>query len=93
MGQQPHAVETPYAVTICELALLGLGVGLVNPVTALPFLERGLVMRRFALPVPFQCILGTPASHPLSTETRRFMSIMRQQLEEDLRAIDQHLRR
>ncbi len=86
-------VETPYAVTICELALLGLGVGLVNPVTALPFLERGLVMRRFALSVPFQCILGTPASHPLSTETRRFMSIMRQQLEEDLRAIDQHLRR
>lgn len=77
-------VETPYAVTICELAVLGVGVGLVNPVTALPYLDRGLVARRFELKVPFNCIVGTPAGQPLPTEARTFMRTMREQLADDL---------
>lgn len=80
-------VETPYGATICEMALLGLGVGLVNPVTALPYLDRGLVARRFALKVSFTCIVGVPAGRPMSGEARLFMRTMREQLDDDLERI------
>lgn len=81
------SVETPYAVTICEMAVLGLGVGLVNPVTALPYFGRGLVARRFALKVPFNCIMGVPAGRPMPGEARTFMRSMREQLDEDLQQV------
>ena len=34
------AAHTPYAASVCELALRGLGVGLVNPITALDYAEQ-----------------------------------------------------
>lgn len=80
-------VETPYAATICEMALNGLGVGLVNPITALAYLERGLVLRAFELEIPFTCIMATSAGRPTSGEVRAFMTCMRHQLAEDLQRV------
>ena len=77
------AAQTPYAACVCELALRGLGVGLVNLITALDYAERGLVVRKFSIDVSFACLLVLPASKVLSTTAREFLSLMRLQLRDD----------
>lgn len=86
------AVQTPYAASVCEMALRGLGVGLVNPITALDYAERGLVVRRLAVDVFFSCVLVTPAGRVLSATARDFLALMRRQLAEDEKRIQRYLR-
>jgi DNA-binding transcriptional LysR family regulator len=87
------AAQTPFSASICEMALRGLGVGLVNPVTAIDYLERGLTMRRFALKVEFVSMLVIPPGRILSGTARAFLSAARQQLEADGLVIQKHLQR
>ncbi|PZQ61428.1 MAG: LysR family transcriptional regulator [Phenylobacterium zucineum] len=57
-GSKPEiVVETPASATVCALALEGVGVGLVNPVAAIGFAERGLVFRPFEPDVYFTTYL------------------------------------
>ncbi|MFC0407133.1 LysR substrate-binding domain-containing protein [Roseomonas elaeocarpi] len=57
-GARPNVVvETPFAATVCALALEGIGVGLTQAVAAEGFLERGLVMRPFEPEVYFKTYL------------------------------------
>ena len=54
-GSKPNLVtETPNSATVCALALEGVGVGLVNPLAADGFVERGLIFRRFEPQVQFK---------------------------------------
>jgi DNA-binding transcriptional LysR family regulator len=60
-GVRPNVVvETPFAATVCALALAGVGVGLTQAVTAEGFLERGLVLRPFEPEVYFKTYLLFP---------------------------------
>ncbi len=77
------ALHTPYAASVCELALNGLGIGLVNPITALDYVARGLVIRRFAIDVEFVCVMVLPAGKVLSGTAQSFLSVMRHQLADD----------
>ena len=77
------AVNTPYAASVCEMALRGLGVGLVNPITALDYAERGLVVRRLSVDVSFACLLVMPTGKVMSGSAMQFLSLMRLQLAED----------
>nr|WP_305123162.1 LysR substrate-binding domain-containing protein [Roseomonas sp. GC11] len=57
-GSRPNVVvETPFAATVCALALEGVGVGLAQAVAAEGFLERGLVLRPFEPEVYFRTYL------------------------------------
>ncbi len=85
------AVQTPYAASICEMALKGLGVGLVNPITALDYAERGLVVRSLSVDVSFACELALPAGRVLSTTASDFLSHMRHQLSEDESRLREYL--
>lgn len=54
-GVKPRLVaETPNSATVCALALEGVGIGIVNPLAADGFQERGLVLRPFKPEVPFR---------------------------------------
>ncbi len=86
------AIQTPYAASVCELALRGLGVGLVNPITALDYADRGLVVRKFSSDVLFACLLALPAGKLLSTTARDFLSQMRLQLRDDEQRLRAHLK-
>lgn len=77
------AVQTPYAASVCEMALRGLGVGLVNPITALDYAERGLIVRKLSVDVSFACLLALPVGKVLSGTAMQFLSLMRKQLLED----------
>ena len=77
------AAHTPYAASVCEMALRGLGIGLVNPITALDYAERGLVVRKLAIDVNFTCVLALPAGRVLSGTAKQLLSSMRKQLADD----------
>lgn len=57
-GSKPRlVVETIFSSTICALALEGVGVGLVNPVSADGYAERGVVFRSFKPDIIFRSYL------------------------------------
>lgn len=77
------AVHTPYAASVCEMALQGLGIGLVNPITALDYVDRGLSVRKLTVDVKFSCILVLPSGKVLSQTAQSFLATMRHQLAQD----------
>ncbi len=85
-------VHTPYAASVCEMALQGLGVGVVNPITALDYADRGLVIRKLSVDVTFSCLLAITAGHVLSGTAKNFISIMRKQLQEDEKKMSDYLK-
>lgn len=85
------AMETPYAFSVCELVKHGLGLGLVNPISALQYAQRGLILRRFSEPIIFTSLLAFPANQQLSQFMQRFLSVLRMQLSEDMEALQKLL--
>jgi DNA-binding transcriptional LysR family regulator len=66
--QRRLQVESGSAASVCALVQAGVGVALVNPLTALSLAHTGLVLRPFAVPIAFQVHLSWPqwrAEHPL----------------------------
>jgi len=60
-GAKPKIVlETPYSTTICAMVQSGLGMGLIHPLTADPYLGQGLVVRPFGARVHFRTLLLLP---------------------------------
>jgi len=84
-GVAPRVVvETPYTIGLCELIRNGVGVGIVNPVTALDYADRGIVLRAFSERLEFVCMLAMPAGKPLSAFMMELLSVMRARLDTDL---------
>jgi DNA-binding transcriptional LysR family regulator len=61
-------IESPSAVSVCALVREGLGVAIVNPLTALAVCGQGLVMRPLSVSIPFHVAVVLPSwrsEHPL----------------------------
>lgn len=80
-------VETPFTMSICELIRQGVGIGVVNTVTALDYVNRGLVLRRFSERLEFACILAMPAGQPLTNFAQHLLAIMRIRLNAELQQL------
>lgn len=66
-GARPRVmIETPYSTTVCAMVAQGLGVGLVNRLTAAPYEGEGIVVRPFSAAVHFRTLLLLPTSRPPS---------------------------
>lgn len=73
-GVRPRIVaETPYSTTVCALILAGLGCGIVDPITAPGFLERGLVLKPLEPPVCFRTLLLFPPDRRRSRLVQAFV--------------------
>lgn len=80
-------IETPFTNSVCELAMRGVGIGLANPIVALDYAERGLVLRPLSIDVSFKSLLIFRAGVPLSENARELLTTMRIQLEHDVRQL------
>ncbi len=61
-GAAPRVVvETAYSSVVCALVLAGLGCGIVDPVTAAGYVERGLILRTLQPSVSFRTLMLFPA--------------------------------
>lgn len=66
-------IETPYSTTICAMVRAGIGIGLVNPITAEPFLNQGLVLRPFSQKIHFRTLLLFPPNRVPSRILQDFL--------------------
>ncbi|MER9229970.1 LysR family transcriptional regulator [Mesorhizobium sp. M0664] len=84
-GIQPKVVlETPYSTTICSMVNAGLGCGMVNPLTALPYLNGNLSLRPFLPGISFRTLLLLPPNRRPSRVVSDFIEqLMRIALEID----------
>lgn len=65
-------LETHSAVAVCAMVAAGLGVAIVNPLTALSLAGQGVQLRRFAVSVPFRVSLVLPEFRPATPLTGAF---------------------
>ncbi|WP_244898826.1 LysR substrate-binding domain-containing protein [Pseudomonas oryzihabitans] len=77
-------VETAYLHTICNLVLRGTGIAFINPLAAIDFVGRGLVIRPFELDIRTRSLLVFRPGKPLSDTARQLLKVMRIQLARDL---------
>ncbi|WP_274857797.1 LysR substrate-binding domain-containing protein [Sinorhizobium meliloti] len=63
-------LETPYSTTICAMVNAGLGCGVVNPLTAEPYLGKNLVLRPFEPEIYFRTLLLLPPNRQPSKIVR-----------------------
>ena len=59
------SVSTQSANAVCEMVTCGLGVAIVNPLTALAYRDRPIALRRFSRPIRFLVSALRPANRPV----------------------------
>lgn len=59
-------IETNTAGSVCALVEQGVGVGLINPISAKSWLGRGIAVRRFSVSIPFVVGICQPLGLPRS---------------------------
>jgi len=65
-------VETHSAASICAMVRAGVGISIVNPLTALDYAGSGVAVRRFSVEVPFTVSLIRPLHRPASALPETF---------------------
>ncbi|MDP5239373.1 LysR family transcriptional regulator [Uliginosibacterium sp. 31-16] len=73
-------LETQTAASVCALVREGLGLAIVNPLTALEYAahaESGLALRRFGVSIPFRVSAVRPAYRPSTPLSDAFLTALR----------------
>jgi DNA-binding transcriptional LysR family regulator len=71
-------METPYSTTICAMVAAGIGIGLVDPLTAEPYIGRGLTLKPFEPELHFRTLLITPPNRMASRHLHEFIGDLRE---------------
>lgn len=71
-------VETHSAASVCAMVRTGVGVSVVNPLTALDYASSGVVVRPFSIAVPFTVSLIRPLHRPASALVDAFSAHLQQ---------------
>jgi len=72
-------VETHSAAAVCAMVEQGLGIAIVNPVTALAAADERLVLRRLAFSIPFSVTALLPLYRPPLPEVAPMLQALRAQ--------------
>ncbi len=72
-------IETHSAVAVCAMVQQGLGVAIVNPLTALACAGPALVLRRFSVSVPFRVSALLPQYRPAQPLAGALVACLRQE--------------
>ena len=71
------ALETHSAISICEFVRAGLGIAIINPLTAATYNGMGVETRSFSESVPFRVSAVIPQHRPSTPLTPLFMQALR----------------
>ena len=72
-------METHSAASVCAMVRAGVGISVVNPLTALDYAVSGVAIRRFSVEVPFTVSLIRPLHRPASALVDAFSQHLQQQ--------------
>ena len=74
--QRQLAVEAASAITVCSLVRQGLGVAIVNPLTALELAGPELQIRPLSVSIPFHVALATPELRTVNPLRESFVTAL-----------------
>jgi len=77
--QRRMVMETHSAASVCAMVRAGIGLSIVNPLTALDYAGSGVIIRRFSIAVPFTVSLIRPRHRPGSALVDAFSLHLQQQ--------------
>lgn len=86
-----YAAETTTATSVCAMVAAGLGISVINPLTAASQSGAGLAFRRLTVPVPYRLELWHPARSTRAPQLRRFITALHEVAAEMAADLDQHL--
>lgn len=66
-------IETHSAAAVCFFVQQNVGVGIINPLTALSFTDQAVCLRRFAISIPFSVNLITSLHRPQTSVASAFI--------------------
>lgn len=81
-------METHSAASVCAMVRAGIGVSIINPLTALDYTAQGVVIRPFSVSVPFTVSLIRPLHRPASSLSGAFIRHLQQQAGQLITEID-----
>lgn len=84
-------VETTNAASVCAMVRQKLGVAIINPLSAMEEVGRGLAIRPLQLSVPYRVMLIRPDYRPSSSFVEGFCESLREQARELSTALQQGL--
>lgn len=82
-------IEAHLAGVVCSIVLAGAGVSIVNPFTALDFVNRGLILKPFKPDIIVKFFLTFPAARPKSALADKFVVSIEAYREECLNELRQ----
>ncbi|HHB1427360.1 LysR family transcriptional regulator [Serratia odorifera] len=71
-------METHSAASVCAMVRAGVGISIVNPLTALDYADSGVHLRPFSIDVPFTVSLIRPLHRPSSALVSAFVTHLQQ---------------
>jgi len=71
-------LETHSAASVCSMVRQGIGIAVVNPLTALEFAGQGVTVRKLAASIPFRVHLVRPLHRPASALVDTFSQLLQQ---------------
>lgn len=78
--QRRMVMETHSAASVCAMVRAGVGISIVNPLTAMDYASSGVVIRRFTIDVPFTVSLIRPRHRPSSALVETFSVHLQQHI-------------
>jgi len=78
--QRRMQLQTHSAVAVCAMVEAGLGLAIVNPLTALACANERLQWRRFAVSLPFELNALLPEHRPAQALTADYLNLVKQAL-------------
>jgi len=84
-------METHSAASVCAMVRQGVGISIVNPLTALDYAASGLAIRPFSIAVPFTVSLIRPLHRPASVLVSAFIEHLQQQADSLAQRLTHHL--
>ena len=77
-----YAVETTTAASVCSMVSAGVGVSIINPLTATNYLGKGVTIRRFSVGVPYALAVWRPTRKAGSAVAEKFTSVLKEVADE-----------
>ncbi len=72
-----YAAETTTAASVCAMVAVGVGISVINPLTAASHTGRNVVFRRLSVSVPYLLSVWRPARSNRTAQAKKFVTALR----------------
>ncbi|CUB05242.1 LysR family transcriptional regulator [Marinomonas fungiae] len=83
-------IETPTAASVCKLVSKGAGIAIINPLTALDFIDHGLQIRPLNVSYPFTVNILLPLHRPFNPFLDDFIAALEEEAKEIITKINMY---